>query len=116
MQFSRPRMLFLASTFCLAVSSMATSAKQNPAQDQTQAAGIQQNLTDEGKKNFLLTAKVIRSKQSSKGVTRPYTLTLSDGKMTVTEVMEATGFGDSSYFAKVFRRETGMSPRAWQRK
>ena len=82
MQFSRPRMLFLASTFCLAVTFMATSAKQNRAQDQTQATGVQQNLTNEEKKNFLLTAKVIRSKQSSKGVTRPYTLTLSDGKLT----------------------------------
>jgi hypothetical protein len=82
MQFSRPQMLLWASTFCLAVPFVATSAKPNPAQDQTQATGVQQNLTDEEKKNFLLTAKIIRSKQSSKGVTRPYTLTLSDGKLT----------------------------------
>jgi hypothetical protein len=33
-------------------------------------------------KNFLLTAKIIGSKESRKGVTRPSTLTLSDGKLT----------------------------------
>ena len=75
-------MLFLASTFFLAVTFMALSAKYNQAQDQTQATGVQQNLTDEEKKNFLLTAKIIDSKQSSKGITRPSTLTLSDGKIT----------------------------------
>ena len=82
MQFSRPRMLFWASTFFLAVTFISTLAKYSPAQGQTQATGVQQKLTDEEKKNFLLTANIINSKQSSKGVTRPYTLTLSDGKLT----------------------------------
>jgi|WetSurMetagenome_2_1015567.scaffolds.fasta_scaffold191486_1 hypothetical protein len=82
MQLSRTRMVFLTSTFFLAVTFMAIAAKYNPAQDQTQATGAQQTLTDEEKKNFLLTAKIIKSKQSSKGITRPYTLTLSDGKIT----------------------------------
>src|SRR5216684_7152461 len=33
-------------------------------------------------KNFLLTAKVVGSKQSSKGITQPWRLTLSDGTLT----------------------------------
>src|SRR5436853_5509683 len=33
-------------------------------------------------KHFLLTAKVVGSKQSVKGVTQPWTLTLSDGTLT----------------------------------
>ena len=33
-------------------------------------------------KNFLLTAKVVGSKQSSKGITHPWRLTLSDGTLT----------------------------------
>ena len=97
-------MLFWTSTFCLAVTFMVTSAKPNPAQDQTQATGVQQNLTDEEKKNFLLTAKIIRSKQSSKGVTRPYTLTLSDGKLT-----HDAGFQSVDVFSSVERFENGTT-------
>lgn len=33
----------------------------------------------------------------------------------ITEVMGAAGFADSSYFARVFRREVGVSPSAYQR-
>jgi hypothetical protein len=40
------------------------------------------NLTVEQMKNFLLTAKVIKNKQISKGVTAPYRLTLTDGTIT----------------------------------
>jgi hypothetical protein len=40
------------------------------------------NLTDEQKKDFLLHAKVVASKQSGKGVTHPWKLTLSDGTIT----------------------------------
>jgi hypothetical protein len=40
------------------------------------------NLTGEQKKEFLLNAKVIASKQSGKGVTHPWKLTLSDGTIT----------------------------------
>jgi len=39
-------------------------------------------LTKEQIKHFLLTAKVISSKQSSKGITAPWRLTLSDGTLT----------------------------------
>ena len=40
------------------------------------------NLTDEQKKEFLLNAKVIATKQGGKGTTHPYKLTLSDGTIT----------------------------------
>jgi hypothetical protein len=104
MQLSRPRMLFLTSTFFLAVTFMAIAAKYNPAQDQTQATGVQQNLTDEEKKNFLLTAKIIKSKQSSKGITRPYTLTLSDGKIT-----HDAGFQSVDIFSSEERFDNGTT-------
>ena len=41
---------------------------------------------------------------------------LCAGELTIGEVMDATGFSDSSYFAHVFRRETGMSPSEYQRR
>ncbi|HXX22007.1 MAG TPA: hypothetical protein VEO19_02515 [Terriglobia bacterium] len=40
------------------------------------------NLTDEQKMDFLLHAKVIASKGTSKGITHPYRLTLTDGTLT----------------------------------
>ncbi len=40
------------------------------------------NLTKEQIREFLLTAQVVKSKQTSKGVTSPWRLTLSDGKLT----------------------------------
>jgi hypothetical protein len=40
------------------------------------------NLTDEQKIDFLLHAKVIASKGSKKGITHPWTLTLTDGTIT----------------------------------
>jgi hypothetical protein len=39
-------------------------------------------LTNDQIKHFLLTAKVVKSKQSSKGITSPWRLTLSDGTLT----------------------------------
>ena len=39
---------------------------------------------------------------------------LEQGSMLVTEVALAVGFSDSNYFARVFRREVGVSPRAYQ--
>lgn len=41
---------------------------------------------------------------------------LEAGDKTITEVAIATGFASSSYFADAFRRETGMSPREYQRR
>ncbi|MGE5723922.1 MAG: hypothetical protein ACM34G_02035, partial [Acidobacteriota bacterium] len=40
------------------------------------------NLSKEQIKQFLLTAQVIKSKQSSVGITHPFRLTLSDGTIT----------------------------------
>jgi AraC-like DNA-binding protein len=40
---------------------------------------------------------------------------LQVGEMTITQVAGAVGFSDSNYFARVFRREVGVSPRAYQR-
>jgi hypothetical protein len=40
------------------------------------------NLTDDQKIAFLLNAKVISSKQTGKGITHPYRLTLTDGTIT----------------------------------
>jgi hypothetical protein len=40
------------------------------------------NLTKDQIRQFLLTAKVVASKQSSKGITSPWRLTLSDGTIT----------------------------------
>lgn len=41
---------------------------------------------------------------------------LDQGGMTITEVMNAVGFNDSSYFSKIFRREVGTSPRGYLRR
>ena len=40
---------------------------------------------------------------------------LRAGEMSITQVAGAVGFSDSNYFARVFRREVGVSPRAYQR-
>jgi hypothetical protein len=45
-------------------------------------AADETTFTKEQIKNFLLTAKVVGSKQSSKGVTQPWRLTLTDGTVT----------------------------------
>jgi len=39
-------------------------------------------LTREQMKHFLLTAKVVKSRQTTKGITNPWRLTLSDGTIT----------------------------------
>jgi hypothetical protein len=44
--------------------------------------GSEPNLTEEQKEQFLLSAKVVNSKQLGKGVTHPWRLTLSDGELT----------------------------------
>ncbi len=40
---------------------------------------------------------------------------LEQGKTSITEIALAVGFSDSSYFNRVFRQETGVSPGAYQR-
>jgi len=39
---------------------------------------------------------------------------LDEGGMNITEIMNAVGFRDSSYFSRIFRREVGMSPSAYR--
>jgi len=39
---------------------------------------------------------------------------LTDGESSITEIALATGFSDSNYFSRQFRRITGMSPRQYQ--
>lgn len=41
---------------------------------------------------------------------------LRESKMSVSEVAEHVGFSDFSYFAKMFRQSTGMTPRAYRRR
>jgi transcriptional regulator GlxA family with amidase domain len=40
---------------------------------------------------------------------------LADSRLNVTEVALAVGFNDSSYFGRVFHREVGLTPGAYQR-
>ena len=45
-------------------------------------ASDEPTLTKEQIKQFLLTAKVVKSQQSNKGITNPWRLTLTDGTVT----------------------------------
>ena len=59
--------------FCLSVAGFVV-ASDSPS--------TEPKLTEEQERDFLLHAKVIKSKQTSKGVTSPWRLTLSDGTLT----------------------------------
>src|SRR5690349_15866072 len=63
------RSLLLVAMFSVGLSPIARAADEN-------------SLTKEQMKEFLLTAKVVASKDSGKGITHPLRLTLSDGKIT----------------------------------
>lgn len=67
---SRCRIWILAAVVCLTCCSRLLLAVDEP------------NLSKEQIKQFLLTAKVVRSKQGAKGITNPWRLTLSDGTIT----------------------------------
>ena len=69
MRFLRLRALVLAAVLCLSAANLLIAADEP-------------NLTKERIREFLLTAQVVKSKQTSKGVTSPWRLTLSDGKLT----------------------------------
>ncbi len=69
MNLARHKSLAFVAAAMLALSAFAFAA------DETK-------LTEEQMRQFLLTAKVINSKQLSKGITSPWKLTLSDGTLT----------------------------------
>lgn len=55
--------------------------------------------------DFLLTLRLDRAKEL-----------LATTDRQVTDVALTVGFGDSSYFARVFRAQTGLTPRAWRQR
>jgi hypothetical protein len=63
------RRLIIAAVVCLICPHVVSAADETP-------------LTKEQIKHFLLTAKIVGSKQSQKGITQPWHLTLSDGTTT----------------------------------
>jgi len=66
---ARPGKFILAAAVCLIFPHVVSSADEP-------------TLTKEQIKQFLLTAKVVKSQQSKKGITNPWHLTLSDGTVT----------------------------------
>jgi hypothetical protein len=70
----RCRRLILGAVLCLIWPSLSIASEETAAKEQT--------LSKEQIKQFLLTAKVVASKQTGKGVTSPWRLTLSNGTVT----------------------------------
>jgi hypothetical protein len=67
--------ILLAASLCLAAACLAQGP--NPG-----GLSNEPKLTEEQKKEFLLNAKVVSSKQLGKGITHPWRLTLTDGELT----------------------------------
>jgi hypothetical protein len=83
MFFLRSRSLVFAAAACLAGAGFVIASNQPTlAQEQAKTVPYAPNLTEEQIRQFLLTAKVVKSRQSQKGVTQPYRLTLTDGTLT----------------------------------
>ncbi len=74
MSHRRFQSLILAMMLCLAAAGLVCA--------QNLSLKDEPNLTEEQKLQFLLNAKVINSRHTSKGVTSPWHLTLSDGTVT----------------------------------
>ena len=66
-----------------------TSIVSVPAYAQTVAAAPAPQLTAEQMKHFLKTAKIVRSRTTSKGVTAPKRLTLTDGVITQDAIFQS---------------------------
>jgi hypothetical protein len=81
MSFVRSRLLISVAVLCLIGACFPVFSISSRSQAQTQTAA-QQPLTEEQMREFLLKANVVSSKQTSKGVTNPWRLTLSDGQLT----------------------------------
>ena len=82
MLISRSRLLTSFALIGMAICSLACPVKSSVAQNPPQTASAEPKLTEEEMTQFLLNAKVIDSRQEGKGVTKPFILTLSDGKIT----------------------------------
>jgi hypothetical protein len=78
----RTRLLISLATLGQIFSVLIVPAKPASAQDQDKTAAVEQRLTQEEMRQFLLNAKIISGRQTSKGITSPYRLTLSDGTLT----------------------------------
>ena len=73
--FGRRGLLVFGVGLCLATAALVAAA-------QTQSPATEPNLTEEQKREFLLHAKIVNSKEIGKGITHPWRLTLSDGTLT----------------------------------
>lgn len=73
--FYRRRSLVFATAVCLSAVGFVFPSDQPSLKDEP-------NLTEEQKIEFLLNAEVVASRHTSKGITSPWRLTLSDGKLT----------------------------------
>jgi hypothetical protein len=80
MIFLRLRSLIFAAAISLVAVGLA-GASNEPAFSQAPAAN-ETKLTEEQMRQFLATAKVVKSTQTKKGITNPYRLTLTDGTFT----------------------------------
>lgn len=94
--------IFVLTLHISAVGLLGAWAATSPIQDQNQTGSAGQNLTEEEMRHFLLTAKIVRATQTSTGVTRPYRLTLDDGKM-----RHDAGFQSIDEFKSLEVLETG---------
>jgi hypothetical protein len=103
MLFSRPYRVIFFTLVCLFVFS-ALPAKAGLVQDQAQTVSAAPQLTEEEMKQFLLTAKILKSSDTRYGVTRPKQLTLSDGKLT-----HAAGFQSVWIDKPVFVMNNGIT-------
>jgi len=105
MYFLLRQLVILTSILCLpAAGFLDAAAKPNKAQEQIQTATAENSLTEEGIRQFLLTAKVVGSKQTSKGITHPFRLTLSDGRLT-----HDAGFQSVDIYKAIERMDRGVT-------
>ncbi|HTY64567.1 MAG TPA: hypothetical protein VMG30_20130 [Acidobacteriota bacterium] len=82
MCLARSKWMLVASVLFLPAIPPSVSSGRNLAYCQEAVTQPEQTFTEEEMQQFLLTAKVTAFKQSSKGITHPYRLTLSDGRVT----------------------------------
>jgi len=82
---------------CLAAANFAVAAQEPRLSDEP-------NLTDEQKEEFLLKARIVNSRQITKGITHPWRLTLSDGTLT-----HDAAFVSIDELKSVMRFETGRA-------